>query len=185
MSERAAVFIDGGYLGKICPHKIDFSKLVEKILGEKILYRAYYYNCLPYTPQKPSIEDDKRLSKALKFYHSLKSIPRFCVRLGKLRLSGYDKDTGSPLFQQKRVDLMLGLDISSIIQTQPRVVDVVVLLTGDGDMLPAVEAARNANHIVVLAHGNKNTYDQELWNNADERIYIDSAFFNDVAMHRP
>ena len=182
MSEKVAIFIDGGYLAKICTHKIDFSLLVEKILDGKSLYRAYYYNCPPYMPQNPHAEDRERMARAQKFYKSLNFIPRFCVRLGKLRLKGYDKDSGTPLFQQKRVDLMLGLDIASVVKAQPRVVDSIILLAGDGDMLPAVVTARDANHIVILAHGDKNTYDQELWDSVDERVRLDAAFLKDMAM---
>ena len=77
---------------------------------------------------------------------------------------------------------MLGLDIASVVKAQPRVADSIILLAGDGDMHPAVVMARDANHILILAHGEKNTYDQELWDNVDERIRLDAAFLNDVAI---
>jgi hypothetical protein len=32
----------------------------------------------------------------------------------------------------------------------------------------------------VLAHGDKNTYDQELWDNADERIYLGVSLFKGI-----
>jgi uncharacterized LabA/DUF88 family protein len=96
-------------------------------------------------PPNPDKADNERMSKAQKFYKSLNSIPRFCVRLGKLRFKGNDSVTGKRIFEQKRVDLMLGLDVASVTQVQPRIVDTIILLTGDGDMLPAVDAARNSN----------------------------------------
>jgi uncharacterized LabA/DUF88 family protein len=179
MVEKTAIFIDGGYLIKLCAHRIDFRKLLDKLLGPKELYRAYYYNCLPYIPQNPTVKDKEKIAKAQKFNKYLNSIPHFSVKLGKLKFKGYDA-SGIPITVQKRVDLMLGLDIASVVLIQPRIVNTVILLTGDSDMLPAVEISQNANHIVILAHGDKSTYDQELWDSADERIYMDAAFFKSV-----
>jgi uncharacterized LabA/DUF88 family protein len=119
------------------------------------------------------------MAKAQKFNKYLNSIPRFSVKLGKLKFKGYDANS-MPITVQKRVDLMLGLDIASVVLIQPRIVNTVILLTGDSDMLPAVEISQNANHIVILAHGGKNTYDQELWDSVDERIYLDVAFLKSV-----
>lgn len=179
MSVKVAVFIDGGYLRKINSLKIDLEKLTSSMIGSNILHRAYYYDCLPYMPANPSGEDRKRYAKAMKFHQKLNSFSRFCVREGKLRLKGFDKNN-QPLFEQKRVDLMLGLDIASVAKSQSRIVDQIYLLAGDGDMLPAVLAAKEAQVIVCLAHGDKNTYDQELWDQSDERIHLDQAFFSSI-----
>jgi uncharacterized LabA/DUF88 family protein len=179
MSDKIAVFIDAGYLRKINTTKIDFNKLICSLVGKMELYRAYYYDCSPYMPPSPAAVDNDRFAKATQFHQRLKSIPRFNIRLGKLRLKGYDSQN-QPIFEQKRVDLMLGLDIASVIRTNPRVVDSIIMLTGDGDMLPAMIAAKEAQVIVCLAHGDKRTYDQELWDNADERIFLDVDFFKHI-----
>ena len=181
MPDKAAVFIDAGYLRKINAAKVDFGKLVRAIIGARDLHRAYYYDCPPFMPSNPSEADKERLSKATQFHQRLKSIARFEIRLGKLRLKGYDSQN-QPIFEQKRVDLLLGLDIASVIRTTPRVVDSIFMLTGDGDMLPAMLAAKEAQVIVHLAHGAKPTYDQELWDSADERLLLSTDFFKNVQL---
>ncbi|MDR1916611.1 MAG: NYN domain-containing protein [Synergistaceae bacterium] len=130
-------------------------------------------------PPNPSVADNERLARATQFHQRLKNIPRFDIRLGKLRLKGNDSNN-QPIFEQKRVDLMLGLDIAYVIRTVPRVVDSIIMLTGDGDMLPAMMAAKEAQVIVCLAHGDKRTYDQELWDCADERLLLDPGFFKNI-----
>ncbi len=47
-------------------------------------------------------------------------------------------DRGQPIFQQKRVDMMLGVDMALLALKQR--VDRMVILTGDSDTIPAVEA---------------------------------------------
>lgn len=145
--EKVAILIDGGYLSKIGPKGIDFEKFIDILRNSKPLHRVYYYNCLPYQPPSPSKEDRERISKAMKFYEYLRRIPRLCVRQGKLKYRGNDNN-GNPIFEQKRVDLMIGLDVASLIRTQPRVIDAIIVVTGDGDMLPALIAAREAEVIV-------------------------------------
>ena len=76
------------------------------------------------------------------------------VRLGKLKYRGEDKNN-KPIFEQKQVDLMLGLDIVSVCLSGR--VETVILLSGDGDMLPAVKTAKDENIIVRLAHGASDT----------------------------
>jgi uncharacterized LabA/DUF88 family protein len=180
VNRNAAVFIDGGYLNKINkkPYKLDFMSLIKKLAAPLDLWRSYYYTCTPYMPPNSTVSDRERYDKAVSFYQRLRQIPRMEVRLGKLKMRGLNS-TGEPIFVQKRVDLMLGLDMASVFASNK--VDVIVLLAGDGDMFPAVEAAKNANVIVKLAHGERNSYDRELWEKADERIELDDAFFQSIA----
>ena len=61
MAEKAAVFIDGGYLNKINTEKfkLDYQRLLSCLLGSSMeLWRAYYYNCLPYRSSNPSEEKE-------------------------------------------------------------------------------------------------------------------------------
>lgn len=57
-----------------------------------------------------------------------------------------------------------------------------ILLSGDGDMLPAVKTAKDENIIVRLAHGASDTYDQALWDEADERIALNEVFFQECLL---
>ena len=75
MAEKAAVFIDGGYLNKINTEKfkLDYQRLLSCLLGSSMeLWRAYYYNCLPYRSSNPSEDDKERFNNAQRFYDRLK-----------------------------------------------------------------------------------------------------------------
>ena len=181
MAEKAAVFIDGGYLNKINvrKYKLDYQKMIDSLLGGMELWRSYYYNCPPYRSSSPSEEDKERYNRTMSFYNRLQKISRMTVRLGKLKFRGDDK-VGGPIFEQKQVDLMLGLDIASVCLSGK--VELVILLSGDGDMLPAVKTAKDENIIVRLAHGASDTYDQALWDEADERIALNEVFFQECLL---
>ena len=151
-----AVFIDGAYLEKVLKHdhaeaRIDFGKLTKIMVGDSNeLLRAYYYHCLPYRGGQPSEDEDKRYRKRQGFFTALGHIPRFEVRLGRLAFRGVDKN-GRPIFQQKRVDIMLGVDMVLLALKQR--VSKVALLSGDSDFTPAVEAVKAEGVLTTVWHG--------------------------------
>src|SRR5947207_14805815 len=112
----AAVFLDGGYVDKVMAldfgrAKIDYSKLALAMAAPDELLRTYYYQCLPYQSNPPTEEERIRYSSAHRFITKLKTLPRLEVRLGKLAYRGNDAD-GKPIFIQKRVDCMFGVDMA-------------------------------------------------------------------------
>ncbi len=59
-----------------------------------------------------------------------------------------------PNIQQKGVDIRIGLDIASI--AVKRIVDTLVLVTGDSDLVPAMKLARKEGlrvYLEALGHG--------------------------------
>jgi hypothetical protein len=78
-----------------------------------------------------------------------------------------EQNSGGPVFVQKRIDLQLGIDIGVLVEKNR--VGCIVLVSGDSDMIPAVEVARTEGLIVRLIHGPINTYHKDLWTEADER----------------
>lgn len=112
---RAAVFMDGGYLNKVTREldkpKLDFGAFTVGLATGVDILRTYYYDCLPWQGATPTAEDASRVSKAQAFYASLGKIPRFEVRLGKLERRGIDSETGQAIFEQKRVDILLAVDL--------------------------------------------------------------------------
>jgi uncharacterized LabA/DUF88 family protein len=182
--KSVAIFIDGGYLKKITDKKVDFELLVSRLVGDGELFRAYYYNCLPYKDKDcPKPEDEERVRKAQKFMHALERFENFEVRLGVLKKRGEDQK-GASIFEQKRVDLMLGLDIANSCLSKR--IDSIVLVAGDGDFLPAVVFAKDDFVKVTLAHGatqgGKKNYDEALWLKADKRMELNDEFFSGVSM---
>jgi uncharacterized LabA/DUF88 family protein len=192
---RLAVFIDGGYLDSLAQDEfnihVDYSKLNAEIIkvistqspGIELL-RTYYYHCLPYQSNPPSTSEATRFSKMQSFLDSLSRLPRFTVRQGRLVFRG-NKADGTPIFQQKRTDLLLGLDFA-LLSGKNQITHVAVL-AGDSDLLPAFKVAKDEGILVWLFHGprrckkdNSSTFADELWREADERHEIDTAFMKRI-----
>jgi uncharacterized LabA/DUF88 family protein len=187
---RLAIYIDGGYFDKVSQGfgvRVDFSKLVNEILAVVAartpdsldLLRTYYYDSLPYQSDPPTQDESRRFAGKRRFFEALRRIERFQLREGRLALRGYN-DQNEPVFQQKRVDLMLGLDFALI--SSKRQTTHAVLIAGDSDFIPAVEVAKQEGIAVWLFHGpgrtsqRKSTYAEELWVAADVRFELTREF---------
>ena len=73
---------------------------------------------------------------------------------------------------------MVGLDIALLSAKQE--ISTIALLAGDADFMPALVAAKREGVSVWLIHGPANTYNRELWREADERIELDWPFMDGV-----
>jgi uncharacterized LabA/DUF88 family protein len=170
----AAAFLDGGYVEKVLHYdhnepKIDFEKLVRIMVKPDELLRAYYYHCLPYQSNPPTEEERKRYAARHRFITALSFLPRFEVRLGQLAFRGIDAE-GKRIFQQKRVDCMVGVDMA-LLAGKGKVTNVAIF-AGDSDIIPALEAVKREGVLVTLWHGSfsPNTRpSRELVEVADER----------------
>ena len=187
---RLAIFIDGGYIDKIAREFstwIDYVKFVDEIVSTVSsktpnaidLLRTYYYDCLPYQSDPPTDNERERFASKRRFFNRLGHIERFQVREGRLAHRGFDNND-KPIFQQKRTDLLLGLDFALL--SSKRTITHAALVAGDSDFLPAVEIAKQEGIAVWLFHGL--TPAHELWLAADERLELDQDFMNRVARSR-
>ena len=140
--DKAAVFIDGGFFAKVLDDmgkpRIDFERLSDIMCEGNRRLRTYYYDCLPYQSDHPTPEERERYSKKSKWLDRLLLLPRFEVRLGRL----------SPRFEQKGVDILFSVDL--VRMSWARQIDRAVLITGDSDFIPAVNAAKETGVIVEL-----------------------------------
>ena len=153
--DRVAIFIDAGYIEKILQNEfnrsaIDYGRLVTELAAGKELLRAYYYNCPPYQGSPPTVDESKRKAGADSFYAQLKKLPRSEIRLGRLTKRSCKK-CGDTVFQQKRADLMLGVDLANM--SARGAISKAVLVAGDSDLIPAVEVAKECGVLVHLYHG--------------------------------
>ena len=176
---RVAIFIDGGYLDWIARHelkqaKIDYGKLSQALAGGRELLRTYYYHCEPYQSNPPTAEEIERLSKNQAFLSRLNKLPHFEIRLGKLAYRGRSAEDGKPILVQKRVDIMLGVDL--VLLAVKRTITHAVLVAGDSDFLPAVQVARDEGVSVHLYHGVEQNPHKDLWDKCDDRTPITPAF---------
>lgn len=192
-----AIFIDGGYLDFVSRDeysvRADIAKLGEEIrqvVSDKSrdnvdILRIFYYDCLPYQSRNPTPEEATRYSKKRSFFYSIGQLPRVKVREGRLKFRGIDKISGKPIFQQKKVDLQLGIDFALL--SGKRSIAHAAIVAGDSDLLPAFEIAKEEGILVWLFHGpaksckdSSPTYALELWNEADERHEMDADFFKHI-----
>ena len=183
-----AVFIDGGYLEKVLQHdhdkaRIDFGLLVDVMVGGDELLRAYYYHCLPYQSRPPTAAEKKRHEDRHRFFTALGHIPRFEVRLGKLAFRGTTA-AGEPILQQKRVDLMLGVDMALLAGKNH--ITKMALLSGDSDFAPAIEAVKREGVLTTLWHGSqagRTRPSRELLQECDEQRELTAAIIQSVLLH--
>lgn len=183
---QLAIFIDGGYAAKIAEQHlriwVDYEKLSNAIRDRIAhstqepldLLRTYFYDCLPYQSDPPTREEADRFGRKRRFFSGLRRLPKYSVREGRLAYRG-DDARGAPIFQQKRVDLMIGLDVAGL--AAKRAITHAAVLAGDSDLLPAFEAAQREGITVWLVHGPRGTYAGELWDLADDRLRFDERDF--------
>jgi len=173
---KAIVLIDGGYLAKSLEEfgrpRIDFHKFSEAVCGGYELLRTYYYTCMPYQSDPPTQDERSRYSQMDRFVYTLRKLPRFEVRLGKLGISGGE-------FVQKRVDILLAVDLVRL--SWSRQIDKAVLVTGDSDFVPAVEAAKDAGVLIQL-YCAKNSAHDELLSTVDESFELTDEFIGRIKL---
>ncbi|HID32277.1 MAG TPA: NYN domain-containing protein [bacterium (Candidatus Stahlbacteria)] len=152
--EKIAVFVDSQNLyysvKAIYSGKVDYSKLLEKIRGDRILVKAISYVVHP-------PEGDVR-----PFVASLEKIG-YEVRLKEIRVRG----DGSA---KANWDMGIALDILGILDK----VDTVVLVSGDGDFVPLLSYIRDQGKTVdVYSFEASTAYD--LKEIADRYIPLDEG----------
>lgn len=160
----------------------DVGALVEQLkehpaLKEHKLHRVYYYDAMPLAnketiPLSNSVRDfaDHPVAKSsVAFINQIKKEPFFAVRLGELSFEGWQikqsrlntKETSitissddlKPKISQKGVDMRIGMDMASL--TLKHIAQILVLVTGDSDFVPAMKFARREGaevYIVTLGH---------------------------------
>lgn len=176
MAGRAAVFIDGAYLTKILDvdfgkPKIDLAGFSDILCGDYERLRTYYYNCMPYQSSSPTEDERRRFASMDKFVYTLRKLPRFEVKLGRLGCVGGE-------FIQKRVDIALAVDLVRL--SCGRMIQKAVIVTGDSDFLPAIVAAKEAGVLVTLYFSQSSIHD-ELLSAVDESEVIGPDLINQVA----
>jgi uncharacterized LabA/DUF88 family protein len=193
---RLAIFIDGGYLTKLAEQEyatwIDYGRFSEEVraaIGSKTLepldlVRTYYYDCLPYQSTPPTQDESRRYGARRSFFVALQRLPKYAIREGRLMYRGLDR-SGQPIFEQKRVDLLLGLDFALLAGKHQ--ISHAAVVSGDSDLIPAVEIAQQEGIVLWLVHGPRfskidshSTYAEELWDKADERLELTKEFITKV-----
>lgn len=179
---KTAIFLDGAYIEKVLEihhggTRIDFKKLARMLADGSELLRCYYYHCPPYRSPEPTEDENRRHGSKMGFFNALGHIPRFQVRLGRLAYRGDDRD-GNPMFVQKSVDVLLAVDLVQLAAT--RAVDRIVLMAGDSDFTPAIEAVKGHGVLTTLCHGPQNGGQDSLWEVCDERVQLTADMVSQI-----
>ena len=167
--KKVAILIDGGHL-RILARKAglkydpEFIETVAKacLSSDEDLLRTFYYDCPLFkgTCKRPVSGEDEVFTGNDDWLMKLASKDLFAIRLGVLKFRGYkprktktpgreltDEDF-KPDFEQKGVDMRIGLDIAHFSVT--RAVERIVLITNDTDCIPAMKYGRRAGLQIVL-----------------------------------
>jgi len=179
--DKTAVFIDNGYFAKVLrldfgQPRVDYLKFSENICRDSERYRTYFYYCMPFQGPYPTQAERVRISHAQAFYHSLRNLPRFEVRLGRL----IKTRTNPPGYSQKGVDVLLSVDLVRL--SWSKTIDKAVLVTGDSDFVPAVQTSKDAGTIVELYYSESQHVSDELFQVCDERHPISKALLESCSL---
>jgi len=173
-SEKAAIFVDGGYMNKVLKSyfnevKIDYLKLSTIICSNLNLsrLRTYFYHCMPIV-RKDNKEDLIKQSNMQRFLTNIRRLPRFEVKLGKLQLIGNQ-------FRQKMIDVLMSLDITNM--SYENQIQQAVLIAGDSDFIPAIKKAKDYGVIVHLYYHPSSVHN-EILDEVDELHEINQELIN-------
>lgn len=145
---------------------------------KRFLYRVFYYDCPPidktvFHPllqKNVNFKNSETFSWTMDFFKNMKAQRKFALRLGELS----DENAGYTLsvdrikalcsgkthledltendfkinFEQKGVDMRIGLDIASL--AYKKQVDQIILISGDSDFVPAAKLARREGIDFIL-----------------------------------
>lgn len=138
------------------------------------LHRVYYYDSVPLEASERNplsgelLEFGKQqiVSRSRQLFAQLSRLPLFAVRLGELSFNGWitpekklrksqdaqvmiTADDLKPHITQKGVDMRIGMDIAAL--TLKKHAQIIVLVTGDSDFVPAMKFARREGAQLFLA----------------------------------
>ena len=189
---KAVILIDGGHLRVLArkagrQYTPDYIEAVARasVAEDESLLRILYYDCAPYQgksnlPVSGKLHTFQGSDEWLK---TLAAKPQFAVRFGTLKFRGFElkktpistrgltDEDFRPRFEQKGVDMRIGLDIAGYAAN--RSVDRIVLITGDTDCLPAMKLARTAGLQVVLVQFSGQRIARELLWHSDFQRQVD------------
>lgn len=168
---KTALLIDGGHLRACAKNyaRVDYNNDFIRSFAQgcfaedEYCFRIYYYDSPQFRGKValPVSGDETTFQSSDKWLRDLSQLPRFAVRRGTLGFRGWkpknipiarkqlqDSDF-APVFEQKGVDMRIGLDIALFSERQS--VERVILVSGDTDMIPAMKQARKSGLEVILA----------------------------------
>lgn len=165
--------------------------MVHKHVEGEFIYRILYYDCLPYdkkahNPISGKAIDFSKTQLAIfrnEYFECLKKQRKVALRIGYLKdrvdfnwmiyprklkellkkeisIDDLQEDDVYPTLRQKGVDIRIGLDIASL--AYKRLVNRIILISGDSDFVPAAKVARREGIDFIL---------DPMWNHIDSSLF--------------
>ena len=144
-TQRVAIFIDGSNLYhnlKRFNIKTTFEEIIKSVETKREVVDIFYYTAL----LDKSI-DEKRYNEHKRFLDKIKQIPNFHIVLCNLRKVVLEN--GSVDFVIKGDDVYLATDL--IKGAYENLYDVAIIISGDGDFVPAIKLVQKNNKKVINA----------------------------------
>ena len=144
-TQRVAIFIDGSNLYhnlKRFNIKTTFEEIIKSVETKREVVDIFYYTAL----LDKSI-DEKRYNEHKRFLDKIKQIPNFHIVLCNLRKVVLEN--GFVDFVIKGDDVYLATDL--IKGAYENLYDVAIIISGDGDFVPAIKLVQKNNKKVINA----------------------------------
>lgn len=159
---KIAILIDGMYLQNALRlfglNHLDYEKKLPKKLmrdGES-MFREYYFDALPYVPKVGGTEGQiARRDGKKRFMDGLRFREGIVVEEGVVKPRKaicYKCNNEYYVTVQKGVDVKMSVRLMSLAFSNPRIVEKIILLAGDSDLIPAVDAAEGSGTTIRLAY---------------------------------
>jgi len=188
--KKTILLIDGGFLRKQAhiAHRVYDPQFIERYAlachtPDEDLLRILYYDCAAFvgTALLPVSNTPTTFQGSDQWLHDVAALDLFAVRRGTLRFRGYVRKRShqvgtltdgdfKPQFQQKGVDMRIGLDIAAY--SAEHLVDRIILITNDTDCVPAMKFARISGIQTVLVEVPNRTPHRDLVAHSDYRRLV-------------
>jgi len=189
--EKAIVFIDGsnfyhGLKSSGIKGKVNFEKLTKKLCENYTLIKVYYYNAPVHQEKEP-----EQYKKQRKFFNYINSRKRFELILGRLetrkiivppdiyeRIKDIHPEQILYTYAEKGVDINIAVDMVKM--AYHNIYDAAILISGDGDFVPAVKVVQETGKKVINAYfGDKARKGYHLRKVCDEFIEFSKEYLKD------
>ncbi|MBR9702375.1 NYN domain-containing protein [Candidatus Pacearchaeota archaeon] len=176
--EKTSIFIDGNnfyhglrYLyGKDKSLKnFSFEHFAKFLAGDKEIIDIFYYNA-----QLDKLKNPEKFQSQKEFFSNLKKIPKFRLILCKL-LKRKIKGTKKYYYVLKEDDIHMAVDM--VEGASDNKFDVALVVSGDGDFVPAVKAVQRKMKRVKNIYFKKSS-SRNLKQHCDESLELNKEFLD-------